>query len=42
MGYKKAYKYANNLKKNILLKIEKHGKSKGFEGNYRIYFRKKF
>ena len=26
MGYKKAYKYANNLKKNILLKIEKHGK----------------
>ena len=27
MGYKKAYKYANNLKKNILLKLKKHGKN---------------
>ena len=26
MGYEKAYKYANNLKKNILLKLKKHGK----------------
>ena len=26
MGYKKAYNYANNLKKNILLKLKKHGK----------------
>ena len=27
MGYEKAYKYASNLKKNILLKLEKHGKN---------------
>ena len=27
MGYKKAYKYANNLKKKILLKLKKHGKN---------------
>jgi farnesyl diphosphate synthase len=27
MGYKKAYIYANNLKKNILLKLKKHGKN---------------
>ena len=26
MGYKKAYNYANNLKKNILRKLKKHGK----------------
>ena len=26
MGYKKAYNYANNLKKKILLKLKKHGK----------------
>ena len=26
MGYKKAHKYANNLKKKILLKLKKHGK----------------
>ena len=26
MGYKKAYSYANNLKRNILRKLEKHGK----------------
>ena len=26
MGEKKAYMYANNLKKKILRKIEKHGK----------------
>ena len=26
MGYKKAYKYANNLKINILRKLIKHGK----------------
>ena len=26
MGYKKAHKYANNLRKNILLKLKKHGK----------------
>ena len=26
MGYEKAYNYANNLKKKILLKFEKHGK----------------
>ena len=26
MGYKKAYKYANKLKKKILLKLKKHGK----------------
>jgi len=26
MGYKKAYNYANNLKKKILLKLTKHGK----------------
>ncbi len=26
MGYKKAYNYANKLKKKILLKLEKHGK----------------
>ena len=27
MGYEKAYKYANNLKKKILLKLAKHGKN---------------
>ena len=27
MGYKKAYKYAYNLKKKILLKLKKHGKN---------------
>ena len=27
MGYKKAYKYANNLKRKILLKLAKHGKN---------------
>jgi farnesyl diphosphate synthase len=27
MGYKKAYKYANKLKKKILLKLKKHGKN---------------
>ena len=27
MGYKKAYKYANNLQKKILIKIKKHGKN---------------
>ena len=27
MGYKKAYIYASNLKKNILLKLKKHGKN---------------
>jgi len=27
MGYKKAYTYANNLKKKILLKLRKHGKN---------------
>ena len=27
MGYKKAYNYANNLKRNILLKLKKHGKN---------------
>ena len=26
IGYKKAYNYANNLKKKILLKLKKHGK----------------
>ena len=26
IGYKKAHKYANDLKKKILLKIKKHGK----------------
>ena len=26
MGHKKAYNYANNLKKKILLKLKKHGK----------------
>tara|TARA_B100000963_G_scaffold236476_1_gene206716 strand:+ start:12302 stop:13177 length:876 start_codon:yes stop_codon:yes gene_type:complete len=26
LGYEKAYKYANNLKKKILLKLKKHGK----------------
>ena len=26
MGYEKASKYANNLKRNILLKLKKHGK----------------
>ena len=26
MGYEKAYNYANNLKKNILRKLKKHGK----------------
>ena len=26
MGYKKAFDYANNLKKKILLKLKKHGK----------------
>ena len=26
MGYKKAHKYAENLKKKILLKLKKHGK----------------
>ena len=25
-GYEKAYKYAHNLKKKILLKLKKHGK----------------
>ena len=27
MGYEKAYKYANNLKKKILIKLSKHGKN---------------
>ena len=27
MGYEKAYNYASNLKKNILLKLKKHGKN---------------
>ena len=27
MGYKKAHKYADNLKKKILLKLKKHGKN---------------
>ena len=27
MGYEKAYMYANNLKRNILLKLKKHGKN---------------
>tara|TARA_X000001036_G_scaffold425204_1_gene451150 strand:- start:653 stop:1525 length:873 start_codon:yes stop_codon:yes gene_type:complete len=27
MGYEKTYKYAENLKKNILLKLKKHGKN---------------
>ena len=27
MGYEKAYKHANNLKRNILLKLKKHGKN---------------
>ena len=27
LGYKKAFKYANNLKKKILLKLTKHGKN---------------
>ena len=27
MGYQKAYMYANNLKRNILLKLKKHGKN---------------
>ena len=27
MGYEKAYKYADNLKRKILLKLEKHGKN---------------
>ena len=27
MGYEKAYAYANNLKKKILLKLRKHGKN---------------
>jgi farnesyl diphosphate synthase len=27
MGYEKAYKYANNLKRKILLKLKKHGKN---------------
>ena len=27
MGYEKTYKYADNLKKNILLKLKKHGKN---------------
>ena len=27
MGYEKAHKYAENLKKKILLKIKKHGKN---------------
>jgi farnesyl diphosphate synthase len=26
LGYEKAYKYAQNLKKKILLKLKKHGK----------------
>ena len=26
MGYDKSYNYANNLKKNILRKLKKHGK----------------
>ena len=26
MGYKKAFDYANNLKKKILRKLKKHGK----------------
>ena len=27
MGYKNAFKYANKLKKKILLKLKKHGKN---------------
>ena len=27
MGYKKAYIYANNIKRKILLKLKKHGKN---------------
>ena len=26
MGYKKAHKYADNLKRKLLLKLKKHGK----------------
>ena len=37
MGYKKTYKYANNLKKNILRKLKKHGK-KAEELNNTIEF----
>ena len=29
MGYEKAHKYANNLKKKILIKLRKHGKKAG-------------
>ena len=29
MGYEKANKYANNLKKKILIKLQKHGKKAG-------------
>ena len=37
LGYEKAYKYANNLKKKILLKLKKHGK-KANELNKTIEF----
>ena len=43
MGYKKAYKYANNLKKKYCLKLKKHGKkAKDLSEYNRIYIRKKF
>mgnify|MGYP001277402506 FL=1 len=29
IGYKKTHLYANNLKKKILLKLQKHGKNAG-------------
>tara|TARA_Y100000591_G_scaffold41570_1_gene30646 strand:- start:240 stop:1115 length:876 start_codon:yes stop_codon:yes gene_type:complete len=43
IGYKKAYKYAYNLKKKILLKLKKHGKkAKDLEDTIEFILKRKF
>jgi farnesyl diphosphate synthase len=43
MGYEKAYKYANNLKKKILLKLNKHGKkAKDLTNTIEFILKRKF
>ena len=43
LGEKKAYKYANNLKKKILRKLRKHGKkAKGLINSIEFILERKF
>ena len=43
IGYKKANKYAYNLKKKILLKLKKHGKkAKDLEDTIEFILKRKF